>query len=73
MYRNLDKRVETMTIVEEELVKKEIKEILDLYLKDNVKSRILLSDGLYTKIDFEGKNINAQEELLFLSKKYNKK
>ena len=73
MYRNLDKRVETMTIVEEPLIKKEIKEILDIYLKDNVKARILLSDGSYTKIDAEGRNINAQEELFSLSKKYNKK
>lgn len=73
MYRNLDKRVETMTIVEDTLIKKEIKEILDIYLEDNVKSRILLSDGSYTKIDAEGKNINAQEELFFISKKYNKK
>lgn len=73
MYRNLDKRVETMTIVEEPLIKKEIKEILDIYLKDNVKARILLSDGSYTKIDAEGRNVNAQEELFSLSKKYNKK
>jgi polyphosphate kinase len=71
MYRNLDKRVETMTIIEEPVIKKEIKEILDLYLKDNVKSRILSDDGSYTKVESEGKRINSQENMLQLSKKFN--
>jgi polyphosphate kinase len=70
MYRNLDKRVETMTIIEEPVIKKEIKEILDLYLKDNVKSRILSDDGSYTKVESEGKRINSQENMLQLSKKF---
>ena len=47
MYRNLNKRVETMGIVEDSDIQQEIKEILDLYLKDNVKAKILLSDGSY--------------------------
>jgi polyphosphate kinase len=73
MYRNLDKRVETMTIIEEPLIKKELKEMLDLYLKDNVKARILLQDGSYTKVEAEGKIINAQEDMLELCKKFNSK
>ena len=40
MYRNLNKRVETMGIVEDSDIQQEIKEILDLYLKDNVKAKI---------------------------------
>jgi len=72
MYRNLDKRVETMTIVEEPIVKKEIKEMLELYLKDNVKSRLLLPDGSYTKVEAEGRTVNSQEEMLELCKRYNK-
>lgn len=39
MYRNLNKRVETMGIVEDSDIQQEIKEILDLYLKDNVKGK----------------------------------
>ena len=73
MYRNLDKRVETMTIIEEPIIKKELKEMLELYIKDNVKSRILLQDGSYTKVKAEGKNIHAQEDMLELCKKFNNK
>jgi polyphosphate kinase len=72
MYRNLDKRVETMTIIEDPIIKKELKEMLELYIRDNVKSRILLPDGSYTKVEAEGKNINAQEEMIELCKKFNK-
>jgi polyphosphate kinase len=73
MYRNLDKRVETMTVIEDPLIKKELKEMLILYLKDNVKTRILLPDGSYTKVEAEGRNVNAQEEMMELCKKYNSK
>lgn len=72
MYRNLDKRVETMTIIEDTTIKKELKEMLGMYIRDNVKSRILLSDGSYTKVEAEGKNINAQEDMIELCKKFNK-
>jgi polyphosphate kinase len=73
MYRNLDKRVETMTVIEDSMIKRELKDMLELYLKDNVKSRILLSDGSYTKIEAEGKNVDAQKEMMELCKRYNKK
>jgi len=73
MYRNLDKRVETMTIIEDHQIKKELKEMLGLYIKDNVKSRILNSDGSYTKIDSEGRTVNAQEDMIDLCKRFNNK
>lgn len=73
MYRNLDKRVETMTIIEDQQIKKELKEMLSLYLKDNVKSRILNSDGSYTKIDSDGRSVNAQEDMIDLCKRFNNK
>ena len=73
MYRNLDKRVETMTIIEEPIIKKELNEMLELYIKDNVKSRFLLSDGSYTKVQSEGRIVNAQEDMLELCKKFNNK
>jgi polyphosphate kinase len=73
MYRNLDKRVETMTIIEDPLIKKELKEMLALYLKDNVKARVLLPDGSYTKVEAEGRTVNAQEDMLELCKKFNGK
>lgn len=73
MYRNLDKRVETMKIVEDSLIKEELKDILKLYLRDNVKSRILLPDGSYIKIENNDKRVNSQEEMIEVCKKYNKK
>lgn len=73
MYRNLDKRVETMTIIEDSMIKRELKEMLELYLKDNVKSRILNTDGSYSKVVAQDKIVNAQEEMMELCKKYNKK
>lgn len=73
MYRNLDKRVETMTVIEDSMIKKELKEMLELYIKDNVKSRMLLPDGSYTKVEAVGRTVNAQEEMLELCKKFNNK
>ncbi|WP_026886111.1 RNA degradosome polyphosphate kinase [Clostridium beijerinckii] len=73
MYRNLDKRVETMTVIEDNLIKKELKEMLELYIKDNVKSRILLEDGSYKKIKSEGKIVNAQKDMIAICKKFNQK
>ncbi|MGM9530480.1 RNA degradosome polyphosphate kinase [Intestinibacter sp.] len=72
MYRNLNKRVETMGIVEDKDIQQEIKEILDLYLKDNVKAKILKSDGSYEKKQLveNEKRINTQEELVEFT--YNK-
>ena len=74
MYRNLNKRVETMGIVEDKDIQQEIKEILGLYLKDNVKAKILKSDGSYEKkqIAENEKRVNAQEELVGFTRNKNK-
>lgn len=74
MYRNLNKRVETMGIVEDKDIQQEIKEILDLYLKDNVKAKILKNDGSYERkqIAENEKRINAQEELVKFTHNKNK-
>ena len=74
MYRNLNKRVETMGIVEDKDIQHEIKEILDLYLKDNVKAKILKNDGSYERkqIAENEKRINAQEELVKFTHNKNK-
>ena len=74
MYRNLNKRVETMGIVEDSDIQQEIKEILDLYLKDNVKAKILQSDASYklNNIKENEKRVNAQEELVKFTHNKNK-
>ena len=74
MYRNLNKRVETMGIVEDSDIQQEIKEILDLYLKDNVKAKILQSDASYklNNIKENEKRVNTQEELVKFTHNKNK-
>lgn len=62
MPRNLDKRVEILFPVEEENLKERIKHILDIQLKDNVKTRIKLPDGSYQHISpYGSKPLNSQE------------
>lgn len=63
MPRNLDRRIEIMFPIESERIKEDILEVLKLYLTDNVKVRMLNSDGTYTKISNENTNnkIDIQE------------
>ncbi len=61
MTRNLDRRIEIMFPVEDEDNKTRIKEILDAYLRDTVKARILKNDSRYYRIDKRGKRLfNSQ-------------
>jgi len=70
MDRNLDRRIELFFPVEDTNNKKILKEILDTYLKDVVKARILNMDGTYKNINKKGKKqINSQEYLFELAKK----
>ena len=63
MPRNLDRRVEIVFPVEDEEIKKEIRHILDLEFRDNVKAHILQPDGTYVKPDKRGKTLlNSQME-----------
>lgn len=64
MPRNLDRRVEVLTPVESPELKNYLRaEYLAAYLKDNAKSRILLSDGKYEHcVSEEGEEVfDAQE------------
>jgi len=64
MTRNLDRRIELMFPIEEELMKKRIILTLELYLKDNQKSWLLKEDGLYERIkEISKKDISAHEIL----------
>lgn len=63
MPRNLDRRVEIVFPVEDEQIKNEIKHVLDLEFRDNVKAHLLQPDGTYEKQDKRGKLlINSQME-----------
>ncbi len=66
MTRNLHKRVELMYPIFEPTIQKELKNIFDLYDKDNKKSWILQSDGTYVRPELkEGeKEFSIQQFLL---------
>lgn len=72
MPRNLDKRVEILFPVEDEILKKKVISILDLQLKDNKKAHILMPDGSYKKVKAEGEEINSQAEFCKLAMKRKK-
>jgi polyphosphate kinase len=67
MPRNLYRRVETLFPIEDEAIKKSLKdEILQIHLKDNVKARRMLPDGTYEPVT-PGENeepLNSQEWLI---------
>ncbi|MGI8836061.1 MAG: polyphosphate kinase 1 [Pyrinomonadaceae bacterium] len=51
MARNLDRRVEVVTPILDANLKRHLKNgVLDAYLKDNTKARVLSSDGLYERV-----------------------
>jgi polyphosphate kinase len=50
MNRNLDRRVETVFPVEDPGARSRLKEILDEYLRDTIKSRVLNADGSYSRV-----------------------
>jgi polyphosphate kinase len=62
MPRNFDRRVEVIAPVKDERLKARLKEILDIYLADNVKARRLLPDGSYERVSPAPgeKKINSQ-------------
>lgn len=61
MPRNLDRRVEIVFPVEDDVIKDRIKHILDVLLRDNLKAYAMLSDGTYAKMSRRGKHaIGAQ-------------
>jgi polyphosphate kinase len=65
MRRNLDRRVEVVVPVDDEQIKRHLKdEVLDSYLRDNVKARRLLPDGSYLRRE------PAQDEEPFSSQEY---
>jgi len=70
MRRNLDRRVEAVTPIEDNKIKKEIKNLLDSYLEENKDSWKMKSDGSYTKNENPNdKKRYIQEQIIKLYKK----
>lgn len=57
MERNLNRRIETLFPVEEESLKKKLKHILDITLRDTIKTRIMTETGEYIRVDKRGKEL----------------
>jgi polyphosphate kinase len=67
MYRNLDRRVEVVFPVRDPgLVDRVRKEILETYLRDNRKARLMQPDGSYVRAEPASKDrpIDCQQWLL---------
>ena len=60
MVRNLEKRVELMVPVEDELSKAKLLDLLDASFKDNVNAYALLPDGSSQLLESEGKSFRSQ-------------
>ena len=69
MRRNLDRRVEAVTPIEDIKIKKEIKHLLDFYLEENKDSWSMQSDGKYKKNQVLNDHIRyIQEKIINLYK-----
>lgn len=64
MERNFFHRVEAVFPVESPGMREHVQEIIDCFWRDNVKARILQSDGTYAPMVMQGEPWNAQEEFL---------
>ncbi len=71
MPRNLDKRVEITFPVEDEDLKRDVIEILNIQLADTLKAHILMPDGTYEKQDLRGRD-KLEAQLFFCKQAVNK-
>jgi polyphosphate kinase len=64
MPRNLDRRVELMVPVDDPECRGRLLDILETYFRDNVKARLLGSDGVYRRVDpGRRRRVRSQEAL----------
>jgi len=67
MPRNFDRRVETVAPVNDERLKKYLKEVLlGAYLRDNVKARVLGTDGRYRPVEVAPDAERFNSQLFFM-------
>jgi polyphosphate kinase len=65
MERNLDRRIEVIFPIDDQILKLEVKRILNICLSDTEKSRTLLLDGTYKRNKGNGKNKVISQVLLY--------
>ena len=64
MKRNLDRRIEAVTPIENSQLKSQIYSLLQTYLKDNYFSWIMKEDGSYKKYEFQSTVNQSQMDLI---------
>ena len=68
MARNLHERCEVVFPIEDGVSAKRLRsQILDSYLKDNTKARLLQPDGSYVRAPLKGEPFSAQEYFMELA------
>lgn len=65
MPRNLDRRIELLTPVEDQAARARLIGILETYFEDNVKARFLQPDGSYVRAKLGRKRRKRSQELLY--------
>ena len=64
MTRNLDNRIEVSAPIYDKNIQKEIKDVLEIYTKDNVKARVVDQNGSNKYVESDsGKKIRSQIEV----------
>ena len=69
MRRNLDRRVEAVTPVEDKDLKNKLEELLDLYINTDCGAWEMRSDGTFAKLEGRKQEISAQEQLIEIFEK----
>ena len=64
MRRNLDRRIEAVTPIEDSELKSQLKALLQTYIKDNYFSWIMKEDGSYAKYKLDSADNRSQIDLI---------
>ena len=64
MRRNLDRRIEAVTPIEDSELKSQIKTLLQKYIKDDYFSWIMKEDGSYEKYALDSADNRSQTDLI---------
>lgn len=70
MERNLNKRIELLIPVEDFRCKEKLKILIATTMADTAKTRILLADGKYSRVEIKGEPFNSQEAFIEMTQKH---
>ena len=70
MRRNLDRRIEAITPIEDSELKSELKALLQTYIKDDYFSWTMKEDGSYSKYSSDSAHNRSQIDLIEKYKQY---